>query len=249
LYEEIGRLTRGLLDRKKHIYLCTNGLLLEKRLEEFKPDRRFFFNVHLDGMEETHDMIVNRKGVFRKAVEGLKAAKRAGFKVSANTTIYKETDMREVAVLLEYLDQFDLDGYMLSPGYGYADVDEREIFMTRQDVREKFKDIGRLAERFRLNSTPTYLDFLRGDRDLPCTAWGSPTYNIMGWKSPCYLMTDGHYRTFEELMNRTPWESYGHGRDPRCEHCMVHCGYEPSAALGINAQAGDNLRLLRWVLR
>jgi hypothetical protein len=138
---------------------------------------------------------------------------------------------------------------MLSPAYGYTSVDDREIFMTRDDVHEKFKDIERLARRFRLNSTPAYLDFLQGKRDLPCTAWGNPTYNIMGWRSPCYMIADGHFQTFERLMTATPWEKYGPGNDPRCEHCMMHCGFEPSAALGINSRAGDNWRQLRWILR
>jgi hypothetical protein len=128
-------------------------------------------------------------------------------------------------------------------------VNDREIFLTRDDIHDKFKDIDRLAKRFRLNSTPTYLDFLKGDRELPCTAWGNPTYNIKGWKGPCYLITDAHYETFEELMTETPWESYGQGNDPRCEHCMVHCGYEPSAALGINAKPGDSWKLLTWAFR
>ncbi len=249
LYAEIGALTAALLARNKRIYLCTNGLLLRKRLGEFRPASGFFFNVHLDGMEQTHDRLAERSGVFREAIEGLQAAKRVGFKVSTNTTIYRETDMREIEALLEHLEALGVDGCMLSPAYGYTSVDDREIFMTREDVHEKFRDIDRLARKFRLNSTPVYLDFLQGKRDLPCTAWGNPTYNIMGWKGPCYLITDSHFRTFEELMTRTRWEGYGHGNDPRCEHCMVHCGYEPSAALGINAKPGDNLRLLQWVLR
>jgi hopanoid biosynthesis associated radical SAM protein HpnH len=138
---------------------------------------------------------------------------------------------------------------MLSPAYGYSAVNDQGIFLTRDDVREKFREIDRLGQRFRLVSTPTYLDFLKGERELPCTAWGNPTYNVKGWKGPCYLITDGHYETFEELMTRTPWESYGHGNDPRCEHCMAHCGFEPSAALGINAKPGDNWKLLSWALR
>ena len=249
LYPEIGPLAAGLLERNRHIYLCTNGMFIKKRLSEFKPDDRFFFNIHLDGLEKTHDICVEREGVFREAIEGLKAAKAAGFKVSTNTTVYKETDMKEIEALFEYLEPFGVDGHMLAPGYGYSAVNDREIFMTREDVHEKFKDIDRLARRFRLNSTPVYLDFLKGTRDLPCTAWGNPTYNVAGWKGPCYLITDGHYETFEEFMVRTPWEDYGHGNDPRCEHCMMHCGYEPSAALGINGKASDSLRLLSWALR
>jgi len=249
MYPQIGPLVEGILARKRHIYLCTNGMFITRRLGEFRPNRRFFFNVHLDGLQQTHDMCVERQGVFGEAIEGIRAAKAAGFLVCTNTTVYKETDMNEVEALFDYLQQFDVDGHMLSPAYGYSAVDTREIFLSREDIRAKFKDVDRLFRKFRLHSTPVYLDFLKGDRDLPCTAWGNPTYNVRGWKGPCYLITDAHYRTFEELMTRTPWESYGHGRDPRCRDCMVHCGYEPSAALGINSRLGDSFRMLSWALQ
>ncbi len=249
LYPEIGPLTAALLDRGRHIYLCTNGLLLRKRLGEFTPHQRLFFNIHLDGLEQTHDSAVEREGVFREAIEAIRAAKAAGFKVCTNTTVYKETDMKEIEALFEYLKQFCLDGHMLAPGYGYSAVNDQEIFLTRDDVREKFADIDRIASRYKLNNSPLYFDFLKGGRELPCTAWGNPTYNIKGWRSPCYLISDAHYETFEQLMNETPWESYGHGNDPRCEHCMMHCGFEPSAALGINGKLSDSLKLLLWALR
>jgi hopanoid biosynthesis associated radical SAM protein HpnH len=224
-------------------------MFIRKRLADFKPEEKFFWNVHLDGMEESHDIAVERKGVFREAIDGIKAAKEAGFKVSTNTTVFRETDMREIEHMFEYLEQLGVDGHHVSPGYGYSAVNDREIFLTRDDVKEKFRDIDRLAKRFRINNTPTYLDFLKGDRDMPCTAWGNPTYNVKGWKGPCYLITDAHYDSFEELMTRTQWESYGEGNDPRCEHCMVHCGYEPSAALGINGKLTDTLKLATWAFR
>jgi len=249
LYPEITALVEGLLARGRHIYLCTNGLLVRKRLDEFRPHPRLFFNIHLDGLEEFHDRAVERQGVFREAVEAIRAAKAAGFKVSTNTTVYKDTDMGEIERLFGFLQPFRLDGHMLSPAYGYASVNEREIFLTREDIREKFRDVDRLASRFRLNATPVYLEFLKGARQLPCTAWGNPTYNVKGWKAPCYMITDAHYPTFEQLMTQTPWERYGHGRDPRCEHCMVHCGFEPSAALGINFRPGDVIKMLRWSFR
>ena len=249
LYPEIGPLVARLLERNKTIYLCTNGMFIKKKLKEFRPHEKFFFNVHLDGMEKNHDIAVEREGVFREAVEGVRVAKQAGFKVCTNTTVYKETDMQEIEELFEYLSQFHVDGHMISPAYGYSAVNDREIFMTRDDIHEKFKDIDKLAERFTLNSTPTYLEFLQGTRDYPCTAWGNPTYNVKGWKGPCYLITDAHYKTFEELMTRTPWESYGAGNDPRCDHCMVHCGFEPSAAFGINSKFGDTFKLMSWAFR
>jgi len=249
LYPEIGALAAKLAERNKTIYLCTNGMFIQKRLKEFKPANTFFFNVHLDGMEKNHDIAVEREGVFREAVQGIRAAKQAGFKVCTNTTVYKETDMNEIEEMFEYLSQFNVDGHMISPAYGYSAVNDREIFMTRDDIHEKFKSIDKLAKRFPLNSTPTYLEFLQGKRDYPCTAWGNPTYNVKGWKGPCYLITDGHYQTFEELMTKTQWENYGAGNDPRCDHCMVHCGFEPSAALGINAKLGDTFKLMTWAFR
>lgn len=254
IYPEIGRLVRGILKRRKHIYLCTNGMFIKKRLREFRPTDRMFFNVHLDGLETTHDLAVERDGVFQAAIEGIKAAKNAGFLVCTNTTIYKETDLGEIDELFAFLTQLGVDGFMLSPAYGYTAVHETnpngaaQIFMTRDDIRAKFKEAEKLLWKYQLLSSPVYLEFLSGKRELTCTAWGNPTRNVRGWKGPCYLMTDRHHETFRGLMEDTPWENYGYGKDPRCEHCMVHCGYEPSAALGVNRRLGDSWKMLRWQL-
>ena len=248
IYPEIGRLTSEILARKKHIYLCTNGMFIKKRLKEFKPTSRFFFNVHLDGMEKTHDICVERDGVFREAIEGIKAAKAAGFLVTSNTTIYKETDIEEIADLFEYLQKIGVDGHMLSPAYSYAAVMTKDIFMSREEIRDKFQQASALLERYNIMTTPVYMDYLRGERELMCTAWGNPTYNPLGWKGPCYLMTDAHHQTFKELIEKTPWEQYGRGRDPRCADCMVHVGYEASSVLGGNRKFGDTWKLLNWTL-
>ena len=248
MYKPIGGLVEGALARKRHIYLCTNGMFLEARLHEFRPDKRLFFNVHLDGLRETHDVAVEREGVFDEAIAGIRAAKAAGHMVCTNTTVYRETDMQEVEALFEYLEQFDVDGHMLSPAYGYSAVNSREIFLTRDEIQRKFRDADRLFRRFRMSNTPAYAEFLKGSRDMPCTAWGNPTFNTRGWKGPCYLITDAHWDSFEDLMSETPWQQYGRGNDERCEHCMVHCGYEPSAALGVNGRLGDSLRMIRWAL-
>jgi hopanoid biosynthesis associated radical SAM protein HpnH len=248
MYPEIGRLTSEILARKKHIYLCTNGIFIRKRLKEFKPTSRFFFNVHLDGLEKTHDICVERDGVFREAVEGIKAAKAAGFLVTSNTTIYKETDIEEVDQLLEYLQTLGVDGHMISPAYSYAAVDTKDIFMSREEIRSKFVEASSLLERYNIMTTPVYMEYLRGERELMCTAWGNPTYNPRGWKGPCYLMTDAHHEHFSELMEKTPWEKYGRGRDPRCADCMVHVGYEASSVLGGNKKFGDTWKLLNWTL-
>jgi hopanoid biosynthesis associated radical SAM protein HpnH len=254
IYPDIGPLVKGILKRRKHIYLCTNGMFIKKRLHEFRPTSRFFFNVHLDGLEETHDLAVERKGVFKAAIDGIMAAKRAGFLVCTNTTIYKETDLGEIDQLFAYLTRLGVDGFLLAPAYGYAAVKETnpdgaaEIFMSRDDIRARFRDAVKLLGKYRMLSSPVYLEFLSGQRELTCTAWGNPTRNVRGWKGPCYLITDEHHATFRDLMDNTDWDGYGYGKDPRCEHCMMHCGYEPSAALGVNARLGDSLKMLLWQL-
>jgi hopanoid biosynthesis associated radical SAM protein HpnH len=252
IYPEIGALVRGILRKQKHIYLCTNGMFITRKLHEFRPTNRFFFNVHLDGLEKTHDLAVEREGVFKAAVEGIVAAKKAGFLVCTNTTVYKETDLREIDELFGYLTRLGVDGFMLSPAYGYQAVQQTnphgaaEIFLTRDDIHAKFTEAQKLFARHKLMSSPVYMEFLAGERDLRCTAWGNPTRNVKGWKGPCYLITDEHHATFQGLMEDTDWDSYGRGKDPRCEHCMVHCGYEPTAALGVNARLGDSLKMLMW---
>jgi hopanoid biosynthesis associated radical SAM protein HpnH len=248
IYPDLGRLVNEILLRRKHIYLCTNGMFIRKRLHEFKPTSRLFFNVHLDGLEKTHDLCVERDGVFQAAIDGIKVAKKAGFLVCTNTTIFKETDLNEIKELFEYLSTLNVDGFMISPAYSYAAVQQKEIFMSRADIREKFREARRLLEQFNLMTSPIYLEFLSGEREMMCTAWGNPTFNPRGWKGPCYLMTDAHYPTFKDLIEKTPWEKYGHGRDPRCQDCMVHAGYEPSAVLGANRKLGDSWKLLKWQL-
>ncbi len=248
IYPELGRLVREILARGRHIYLCTNGMFIRKRLHEFRPTSSFFWNVHLDGLERTHDLCVERDGVFREAIEGIKAAKAAGFLVCSNTTIYKETDLAEIAELFGYLYKLGVDGYMISPAYSYAAVQTKDIFMSREEVREKFQQACQFLEKYNLMTSPIYLEYLRGERELMCTAWGNPTYNPRGWKGPCYLMTDAHHASFREFLENTPWEKYGRGRDPRCKDCMVHVGYEPSAVLGAHRKLGDNWKMLKWQL-
>jgi len=242
------------LKRRKHIYLCTNGMFVKKKLREFRPTDRFFFNVHLDGLEETHDKAVERDGVFKAAVDGIVAAKKAGFLVCTNTTIFKDTDLGEVDRLFAFLARLGVDGFLLAPAYGYTAVKATnpdgaaEIFITRDDVRAKFKEAEKLLYKYRMMSSPVYLEFLSGARELTCTACGNPTYNTRGWKGPCYLITDEHHATFDGLLHDTKWENYGYGKDPRCEHCMMHSGYEVAAALGVNAKLGDSFKMLMWQL-
>jgi hopanoid biosynthesis associated radical SAM protein HpnH len=247
IYPEIGELTAKILERRKSIYLCTNGMFIERKLAEFKPSPRFFFNVHLDGMERTHDIAVEREGVFREAVAGIKAAKAAGFLVCTNTTVFAETDMDELDEMFAFLQGLGVDGHMISPAYSYAAVKVDEIFMDRAMIHEKFRyNVDKLFKKYRLMSSPIYLEFLKGERQMQCTAWGNPTRNVKGWKGPCYLITDQHHDTFKGLIEDTPWDKYGYGRDPRCENCMVHAGYEASAVVGVNRKLGDMLKMAVW---
>jgi hopanoid biosynthesis associated radical SAM protein HpnH len=246
IYPGIGELVAKIQERKKVVILCTNGMFTRKRLGEFKPSRTFFFNVHLDGMRENHDIAVERQGVYDAAIDGIKAAKEGGFLVCTNTTVYHETDMAELDSLFAYLTSLGVDGFIISPAYSYAAVNTKDIFMTREDIKAKFLAADAMFKKYKFHTSPVYQEFLQGKREMQCTAWASPTRNVKGWKGPCYLITDTHHDSLSGLLNDTRWEDYGYGKDPRCENCMVHVGYETSAAVGVNSQLGDTLKMIKW---
>ncbi len=252
IYPGIEELVAEITGLGRHVYLCTNGTALAKKLPAFRPSSRLSINVHLDGMEATHDAAVERQGVFARATEGIRAAKAAGFHVCTNTTVYRTTDMHEVAVLFEYLTQLGVDGLLISPAYGYAAVrgetpsEADAIFMTREEIEAKFRAARPLLRPYRLASTPPYLEFLAGERELSCAAWANPTRNIRGWKGPCYLITDAHYASYRELVEATDWEALGPGNDRRCADCKVHCGFEPAAVLEAQASVRQMLRMAVW---
>jgi MoaA/NifB/PqqE/SkfB family radical SAM enzyme len=224
------------------------------------PSRWLYWNVHVDGLEYTHDLIVEREGVFRECVEAVRMAKLLGFQVATNTTVYKETDVQEIEQMFAFFSALGVDGHTISPGYDYdaakKDMAKRlgknpeDFFLTRAMTRQKFERIEQWGNRFTLLGTTVYQEFLAGKRDLTCTAWAIPTRNVRGWKAPCYLITDGHYEHYQEMLDRVDWSRYGVvngvARDPRCENCMVHCGYDPSGALGTNYQPGDNWKMLKY---
>ncbi|NLI81900.1 MAG: adenosyl-hopene transferase HpnH [Deltaproteobacteria bacterium] len=245
LYSHAPSLVKELLKRRKHVYFCTNGLLLEEALPKFHPNTRFTWNVHFDGTEAVHDAIIGKPGGFQKAASGVQAAKRQGFRVSTNTTVYRETEISDLETLFTQLTDFGVDGILVAPGFSYEDV-TGEVFLTRAEIIEKFRHIRKWQNRFPIISNPIYLDFLSGDRHFQCTPWGNPTRNPQGWKSPCYLITDTHYPAYGEFMEETDWDYYVSGRDPRCEQCMVHCGYEPTVVRRMNGR--DLLRMIRWNL-
>ncbi len=237
LHPQIDEIVRGLVARKKFVYLCTNGILLEKSLAKFQPSPYFSFSVHLDGMREWHDKCVDRKGIFDTAVSAIKAAKAKGFRVTTNTTIFEGADVGEMQRFFDFLSSdLKVDGMMISPGYGYEWAPDQDHFLKREQTKALFREIlapfkaGKKSWVF--NHNPLFLDFLTGDKDYECTPWGSPSYSVLGWQKPCYLLNEGHYETFKELLDNTDWDRYGRkSGNPECADCMVHCGYEPTAAV------------------
>jgi hopanoid biosynthesis associated radical SAM protein HpnH len=237
LHPAVKEIVTGLIEQKRFVYLCTNGLLMRQSLDKFSLGPYFSFNVHLDGLAKTHDRLVGRRGTFAKAMEAIEAAKRAGFRVCTNTTVYKGTDPGEINQLLSLLMERGVDGVLLSPAFSYEAVEE-DIFLDRNEIQSLFGTILSHPDGIRFYNTPPYLELLRGERELRCTPWGNPTRTPQGWKQPCYLLTDGYCRSFRELMDTTDWERYGRGRDPRCANCMVHSGFEASAVLSMGKPAG-----------
>ncbi len=248
LYSQVSPLVRETLQRGRHIYLCTNGILLEESLGLFEPTSHFTFNVHLDGPREIHDAIIGTPGVFDRALEGIRAAKRRGFRVTTNTTIYRETEPDKLDLLFRTLTQARVDGLLVAPAFHYEAVDGG-LFLTREEIIRKFQEIEPLSRGYNIISTPLYLEFLRGRRSMKCTPWGNPTRNPSGWKAPCYLITDGHYQTFRDLMEKTDWDRFVSGEDPRCRHCMMHCGYEPTVVRELSGSLSDLWRMILWNLR
>lgn len=236
LHPQIDQIVKGLVDRRKFVYLCTNAILLEKNLDKFQPSPYLTFSVHLDGLKEHHDKCVDREGVFETAVKAIKAAKARGFRVTTNTTIFEGTAPEEMQKFFDFVNSLGVDGMMISPGYSYEWAPDQDHFLKREQTRALFRQIlapyraGR--KKWNFNHSPLFLDFLTGEKDYECTPWGSPSYSVLGWQKPCYLLNEGHYKTFKELIEKTDWSQYGRASgNPKCADCMVHCGYEPSAAI------------------
>ena len=244
MHPHIGDIVSGILGRKRHVYLITNGLLLAESFHKLKPSPYFNINVHIDGLEETHDAITGIQGVFKKATEAIKMAKDSGFKVCTNTTIYKNTAPEEIEELFLFLEKLRVDGMLVAPAFDFED-NKNNIFLCREEVQQKFGFIYNLSRRFKVINSPLYLKFLKGERDLRCSPWGNPTRNYLGWKSPCYLITDTHYASYHEFMASTNWEKYRSGSDPRCKNCMMHCGYEATAVFEVGKKFSDILEMAR----
>jgi hopanoid biosynthesis associated radical SAM protein HpnH len=231
LHKEIGEIVAGLVARKKYVSLCTNALLLEKKLHLFTPSPYLFFSVHLDGLKPHHDKSVCQDGVFDRAVSAIKAAQAKGFAVNVNCTLFDGHPVDDLVAFLDMAAAMGV-GVMLSPGYAYERAPDQEHFFNRKKTKEFFRAVlakGK-GRSWSISHSPLFLDFLAGNQDYHCTPWGMPTRNVFGWQRPCYLLGEGYASSFKELMDTTEWDSYGTGKYEKCADCMAHCGYEPTAA-------------------
>jgi hopanoid biosynthesis associated radical SAM protein HpnH len=231
IHKEIGEIVEGIVARKKFVYLCTNALLLEKKLHLFKPSPYLTFSIHLDGDREHHDASVCQDGVYDKVVEVIKTVQKMGFRANINCTLFDGIDPANVAEFFDSTMNMGVDSITVSPGYAYERAPDQEHFLSRQKTKNLFRDIFRhgKGKNWRFSHSPLYLDFLTGNQEYRCMPWGNPTYNIFGWQKPCYLLGEGFVPTFQRLMEETAWDDYGTGNYEKCADCMAHCGYEATA--------------------
>jgi len=251
LHPKIDEIVAGLVARKKYVYLCTNALRLEASLSKFKPSKYLAFSVHLDGFREEHDRAVSREGVYDIAIRAIKAALKAGFRVTTNTTLFDHAQPERYQDFFDAMMDLGVEGMMISPGYSYPKAPTQDRFLKRNQTKNFFRRLFSRNHkmRWRFNQSPLFLDFLQGLFDLECTPWGNPTYNVFGWQKPCYLIDDGYVNSFRELMETTDWDQYGHkSGNPSCRDCMVHCGYEPSAVAATFSSWRGFLRTVRWTV-
>jgi hopanoid biosynthesis associated radical SAM protein HpnH len=245
MHPQIDEIVRQLLKRGKIVFLCTNAVLMPKHLHKFAPHRNFSWMVHIDGLRERHDESVAKAGVFDQAVAAIRQAQAAGFRVMTNTTFFNTDTPQDVIDVLDYLnDELHVDNMQISPGYAYEKAPDQEHWLGVQETRELFRKAfaGGRRKKWRLNHSPLFLDFLEGKKDLSCTAWGIPSYSLLGWQRPCYLLADGYAKTYRELIDETDWDAFGRGKDERCANCMAHCGYEPTAVIATMGSLRESLR-------
>lgn len=232
LHPGIADIVRGLIGQRRWVYLCTNGLLLRESLDKFRPDKRLCFVVHLDGTAKVHDQVTSRPGAYEEAIAAIKEAIARGFRVCTNTTVFHGSDVPDLKELFRTLRDLGVEGLMLSPGYAYEAVSEKDLFLQRQESIKVFRELLDGGEKFPFYDNPLFLDFLAGRRDYrKCAAWAIPTYTVLGWRKPCYLIADEHVQDLSELLDPALWERYGPGKDPRCAGCMLHSGFEPASVL------------------
>src|SRR6266852_3897426 len=250
MHSQIAEIVKGLVARKKYIYLCTNALLLKEKIDLFRPSKYLTFSVHLDGRRDHHDFSVCREGGYDAALEGVKEALKRGFRVTTNTTLFDGADPNSVREFFDEMMKLGVEGMMLSPGYSYDKAPDQKHFMGRARTRKLFRTIlSNRKKEWQFNMSPLFLEFLMGKRTYPCTPWGMPTYNIFGWQKPCYLLQDGYADTFQELLDTTEWSKYGtESGNPACANCMVHSGYEASAVNATFSSLGGFLATVKATL-
>ena len=247
IHPQIADIINELVRRKYFVYCCSNGLLMDRVMKKIKPSKYFCWVVHMDGMEEKHDESVDRKGVFKKAKAAIASALAQGYRVCTNTTIFRGSDVEDLHELFRTMTDMGVEGCMVSPGFDYEAVADREQFLHRAESERVFKEIldPDRSEGIRFYNNPLYLNFLRGERDYQCTAWSNPTYTIMGWRLPCYPLADEHVDKMSEVMQPEVWEKYGVGKDPRCANCMMHCGFESATIFNAITRPKDWFTLIR----
>lgn len=236
IHKEMPEIVNGLIERGKFVYLCTNALLLKKKLDNFTPSNYLTFSVHLDGLEQRHDESVCRKGVFKRTIEAIEEALVRGFRVNVNCTLFAGEDPIEVADFFDYCTQLGVEGITISPGYSYEHAPKQDVFLSKKQSKQLFRDVfteqKRRKAKWPICHSSLYLDFLAGNQQYQCTPWSNPTYNVFGWQKPCYLLVDeGYEQSFADLMNNTDWDNYGAGKNKKCNNCMAHCGYEGTAVI------------------
>jgi hopanoid biosynthesis associated radical SAM protein HpnH len=232
IHPEMKEIVEGIVQRKKFVYLCTNALLMAKKIEQYTPSPYLTFSVHLDGLEEAHDKAVNQKGTFKRAVAAIRDAQSRGFRVNINSTLFDGHAPGEVADFFDFVtNDLKIDAITVSPGYSYERAPDQEHFLNRAKTKALFRDVFRLGKgkKWRFSQSSLFLNFLAGNETYECMPWGNPTRNIFGWQKPCYLLGEGYTKTFRELMENTEWDKYGTGKYEKCADCMVHCGYEATA--------------------
>jgi hopanoid biosynthesis associated radical SAM protein HpnH len=232
LHKELPTIVKGIIARKKFVYLCTNALLMEKRMKDYEPSPYFVWSVHLDGDKEDHDKSVCQAGTYDRAVSAIKAAKARGFRCNINCTLFNNADPERMAKFFDEVMAMGVDGITVSPGYAYERAPDQQHFLNRQTTKQLFRDIfkrGNGGKRWSFSQSGLFLDFLAGNQTYHCTPWGNPTRTVFGWQKPCYLVGEGYAKTFKELMETTDWDSYGVGNYEKCADCMVHSGFEATA--------------------
>jgi hopanoid biosynthesis associated radical SAM protein HpnH len=232
LHKELPEIVEAAIERGKFVTVCTNALLLEKRIDQYKPSVYFNWSIHLDGDREMHDKSVCQKGVYEKAVAAIKLAKSKGFRVNINTTLFNDAEPERCARFFDDMKAIGVDGITVSPGYAYERAPDQEHFLTRKATKELFRGIfsrGEGGKRWPFFQSTLFLDFLAGNQTYHCTPWGNPTRTVFGWQRPCYLLGEGYTKTFKELMETTDWDAYGTGNYEKCANCMVHSGFEATA--------------------